>query len=216
MTEANRHAHLSIVRLILLPAVISLAVTLLRLVGELEHWPKPLVNPAECGKAILGVNWLIPIFGIYFALRLVDREMGPNHLGQTIGYASLGLLMKLAGTLLMERSFGIAYPIPLGVNFALTLTGIFLLAIAWPGLFKALFGYGYTARIPVAIVEYFAMRGNWGTHYDALDPRFPPMGFFAKYVRVSLVGNLFFAEAYVVIVGAIFGGLVLLLLRRSE
>ncbi len=216
MAEPNRSVPQFTLRLILIPALISLAVTLLRLAGELAHWPKPLVNSAECGKAILGVTWLMPIFGIYFALALAAAGMGPKRLGQTIGYGFLGLILKLCGTLLMERSFGIAYPIRLGTNFVLTLTGVVLLANAWPALFKALFTYGYTARIPVAIVQYFAMRGNWGTHYDALDPAFPLMSFWAKYIRVSLVGNVFFAEAYTVIVGSIFGGLALFLLGRSR
>lgn len=216
MAEPNRSVPSSILRLIFIPAVISLAVTSLRLAGELAHWPKPLVNSAECGKAILGVTWLMPIFGIYFALTLARAGMGPKRLGQTIGYGFLGLMLKLGGTLLMERSFGIIYPIRLGTNFALTLSGVVLLAKAWPALFKTLFAYGYTARIPVAIVTYFAMRWNWGTHYDALDPAFPVMSFWAKYIRVSLVGNVFFAEAYTVIVGSICGGLALFLLGRSR
>jgi hypothetical protein len=38
--------------------------------GEVHHWPEPLVNSAVCDEAILGVNCLMPIFGVYFALRL--------------------------------------------------------------------------------------------------------------------------------------------------
>jgi len=42
----------------------------------------------------------------------------------------------------------------------------------WPGLFRLLVVYGYAARIPVAILMFFAFQGNWGTHYDSLRP--PP------------------------------------------
>src|SRR5215472_11142018 len=89
---------LSTTRLILAPALISLGVTTLRLVGELQHWPKPLVNNAFCGKAILGVTWLVPIFGIYFAFELIAAGKGPKLLGQAIRFAILGLIFKLVGT----------------------------------------------------------------------------------------------------------------------
>ncbi len=39
----------SIKKLILVPALITLAVTLLRLTGELMHWSKALFNPAAGG-----------------------------------------------------------------------------------------------------------------------------------------------------------------------
>ncbi len=52
-------------RLILVPAVITLAVTLLRLVGELQQWSSALFNrSAGGGGAIVGIVWLVPVFGI--------------------------------------------------------------------------------------------------------------------------------------------------------
>ena len=70
-----------------------------------------------------------------------------------------------------------------------------LQAVAWPHLFKVQLTYGYASRIPIAIVEFLAMRGHWGTHYDALDPGFPQIGFWSTYVRVNLVPNIFSMEA---------------------
>ena len=44
-------------KLILVPALITLAVTLLRLTGELLHWSKTLFNPAPGGGgAIVGLS----------------------------------------------------------------------------------------------------------------------------------------------------------------
>ena len=61
----------SIASLITIPALITLVVTVLRLVGEIEHWPKPWFNPAAGGGgAIIGISWLPIIFGPYFALKL--------------------------------------------------------------------------------------------------------------------------------------------------
>ena len=63
-------------------------------------------------------------------------------------------------------------------------------------------------------MQYFSMRGRWGTHYDALDPGFPPIGLWPTFFRVSFVPKLFFMEAYTVIVGALVGIAVVALLGR--
>jgi hypothetical protein len=194
----------SIARLIAIPAVISIAVTALRLVGEVLHWPKPLVNSNVCGKAILGVIWLVPIFGIYFAVRLFHAGDTPRRFSRPLLLAISGLALKLAGTFVME-SHGMRYAPRLSINFIVTVIGVILSAIAWPTLAKALLAYGYLSRIPVGVVQYLAMRGHWGTHYDALDPGFPPIGFWATFLHVSFVPNIFFMEAYTVIVGALVG-----------
>jgi len=194
----------SIGRLIVVPAVVSIAMTALRLVGELLHWPKPLVNSDVCGKAILGVVWLVPIFGIYFAVKLFYAGDTPERFGRSLLLAISGLALKLAGTFLME-SHAMTYALRLSMNFIVTLIALVLCAMAWLTLCKVLLAYGYLSRIPVAIVQYLAMRGHWGTHYDALDPGFPAIGFWPTFLRVSFVPNVFFMEAYTVVVGALVG-----------
>src|SRR6516164_251765 len=139
----------SIGRLIVVPAVISIAVTALRLVGELLHWPKPLVNSDVCGKAILGIIWLVPVFSIYFSLNLW-RSRQPSRLNVAIVLAAAGLLLKLLGTYIMERQG--PYLPRMCLNFAVTLAGLFLQFLAWPELSRILLAYGFLSRIPVAIV----------------------------------------------------------------
>ena len=58
-------------RLILVPALITLAITLLRLGAEFMDLPSWLASkkPGSPG-ALLGISWLPPIFGIYFACKL--------------------------------------------------------------------------------------------------------------------------------------------------
>lgn len=204
---------LSTARLVTVPVLISIAVTALRLVGELLRWPKPLVNSDVCGKAILGVIWLVPIFGTYFAVKLFHAGDAPQRFARPVVFAISALAFKLAGTLIME-SHGMTYAPRLSMNFIVTLIGLVLSAVAWPTLSKALLVYGYLSRIPVAIVQYLAMRGRWGTHYDALDPGFPPIGFWPTFLRVSFVPNIFFMEAYTVIVGALIGTAVVAILGR--
>jgi hypothetical protein len=203
----------SIARLIAVPGVISIAVTALRLAGELLHWPKPFVNSDVCGKAILGVIWLVPIFGIYFAVRLLHAGDTPQRFGRPLFLAISGLALKLAGTFLME-SHAMTYAARLSMNFIVTLIALVLCAMAWRTLCKVLLAYGYLSRIPVAIVQYLAMRGRWGTHYDALDPGFPPIGFWPTFLRVSFVPNIFFMEAYTTIVGALVGIAAVVVLGR--
>ena len=74
----------SVGRLILVPALITLAITLLRLAGELLRWSPSLFNRAPGGPgALVGIVWLIPLFGIYFALRLARAgrsDSGPDTL----------------------------------------------------------------------------------------------------------------------------------------
>ena len=200
-------------RLIVVPALIAASVTALRAFGELHQWAKPLVNSEVCGKAILGVAWLVPIFGIYFALRLAHTATVPKSCGWALVLAIGALLLKFAGTFVMERPWPGYFP-RVSFNFALTALALGLQAAAWPNLFKVLLAYGYASRIPIALVQFLAMRGHWGTHYDALGPDFPQVGFWQTYTRVSLVPNIFFMEAYTVIVGGILGILVVAAMKR--
>ena len=202
----------SATRIVIVPALIAIAVTLARLTGELHQWPKPLVNADVCGKAILGVVWLVPIFSIYFAMSLWRSGQRPK-LNLAIALAAGGLLLKLAGTYIMEQQG--PYLVRMSLNFAVTLAGLLLQFLAWPDLAKILLVYGYLSRIPVAIVQFLAMRGAWGTHYDAIDPGFPKIGFWPTYLRVAFVPNIFFMEAYTVIAGVLIGSVACALLRRA-
>jgi len=81
------------INLIIVPAVITLAVTLLRLTGELMDWSPVLFSKsAGGGGAIIGIAWLVPIFGFYFARQLMKSNDGPAGLGSVFGYSFLGLV----------------------------------------------------------------------------------------------------------------------------
>jgi hypothetical protein len=58
-------------KLILVPALITLGITLLRLCAELMQLPSWLASRDAGGMgALIGISWLPPIFGVYFALKL--------------------------------------------------------------------------------------------------------------------------------------------------
>jgi len=87
---------LSTAHLILVPAIISLAVTSLRLVGELQHWSKTYFNTeVGGGGAIVGMTWLAPIFGIYFTIRLAVNERPCSAL-RAIAFGILGVFVIFA------------------------------------------------------------------------------------------------------------------------
>ena len=70
-------------RLVLVPALITLAVTVLRLVGELMRWdPRFFSREAGGAGAIVGIVWLVPVFGVYFARKLVSAGEGPGGAGE--------------------------------------------------------------------------------------------------------------------------------------
>jgi len=95
MAETTSTNRTPIVRLILVPSVITLLITLLRITGELRHWSPTLFNSsAGGGGALVGITWLVLVFGVYFALKLASDGNGPTGVGRSIGMAVLGLVVN--------------------------------------------------------------------------------------------------------------------------
>ena len=217
MTEPNAGERLSVTSLVMMPALITLAVSILRLVGELEHWPKVLFNPsAGGGAAIVGISWLPFIFGVYFALKLARAGEGPASTGKAIGFAVLGFLLVFAGVFL---AFGPkpAFPGKMVVGLLVMAVGGAAPLSAWPALAKTLVAYGYAARIPVAVIMFFAIRGNWGTHYDVLPPGYTgPTSFWGEYLMIGLVPQLVFWVAFTITTGSLFGSVASAVAHRGK
>lgn len=212
----NTDSSVSIPRLIFIPSVITLAVTILRLVGELQHWPTSLFSPEPGGGgSIIGITWLVPIFGIYFAIKLSSAGQGPASAGKAIGCALLGLAVTFAGGFI---GFGLKaeFPGKLIIGLLLVVLGGVIPFFGWSSLCKVLTAYGYAARIPVAILMYFAIRGQWGTHYDVLPPDFVDTGFWSTYFQIGFLPQMLFWIVFTIIVGSLFGGITAAVTRRSS
>jgi hypothetical protein len=197
----------SVSRLIMVPALITLGVTMLRLVGEQQHWsPTFFSTAAGGGAALVGIVWLPIVFGPYFAVKLAAAGEQPPTRGGAIGYALLGLLVLAGGVFLaVKAGFGSS---PLEItSLACMAAAIVLQFRAWPVMAKCLVAYGYAARVPVVIIMFFALRGNWGTHYDGPPPNLPEMGFWTKYLQIALIPQLIFWVAFTVVIGALFGAI---------
>src|SRR5215216_340421 len=105
MPQTNSATRTSTMQLILIPTLITLAITLLRLVGELQHWSSALFNrEAGGGGAVIGISWLAPIFGVYFALKLARAGEGPEDKGRAVRLAVFGVVLLAASVfLIMSR-----------------------------------------------------------------------------------------------------------------
>ena len=205
MKRASSGGSLTI-RLVTVPVLISLVVTLWRLTGELLSWSTVFFNPEAGGVgAIVGITWLAPVFGIYFALHLAKNGPAPKSWGKAIGFAVVGLLLLVTGgpvqAFLVQRNFlgGLVF---IWLVAAIT-SG--LQYLGWPQLFKTLLAYGLGARLPVVLIMALAMRGSWGTHYDAIPPGFPEMGWWMNFVWLGFLPQLIFWVGFTIVTGAFFG-----------
>jgi len=209
----------SISQLILIPSVITLAVTLLRLIGELQHWPEILFSrSAGGGGAIIGISWLAFVFGAYFAVKLLAAGDAPVSAGRTIGFAILGIVLLFGGTFLIGPAevTHISFPGKEIVGIVLMIGGCALPFMSWPALAKTLIAYGYAARIPVLIIMYFSIKGNWDTHYSLGPPGVVFPSFWSKFIQIAFLPQMFMWVAFTITAGSLAGGIAALATRRKR
>jgi hypothetical protein len=197
----------SVGQLVLVPSLITLAVTVLRLYGELQGWsPSLFGREAGGGGSLIGIVWLIFIFGIYFALRLARAGEEPRSAGQALLWPILGFAIN---TVLFVVAFKLL-PSPvtqLGVFFVGSWIAVFVARRGWPEMWRVLLAYGFLARIPVLIVMYLSIFGGWDTHYAKPRPDFPAMGPWGLFFWTALLPQLgiwiYLTVAFGMIMGAV-------------
>ena len=213
---------LNVRKLIMVPALIALAVTIVRLAGELFGGPSSLFNrSAGGGGALIGIVWLVPIFGIYFAIQLVRRNHAPESAGKVIGFAALGLVaaaammgivmaltgdpnvsVSLTGAVLQQLGFGVA-----------ALVAVLITRKAWPAFFQTMLAYAFASRLPVLIVMFLAMMGEWGTHYELGPPGYPETGFLTKFFLIAVMPQMTFWIMFTMVFGTFFGGIAAVIVK---
>jgi hypothetical protein len=194
-------------KLIWIPALVSLGVTLLRLTGELRHWSERWFSTETGGTDphglswIVGITWLAAPFGVYFAVRLMRAGQVPRSAGKVVVCGVLGLVIIFCSRFLF-RLFPGHFPeilIPLWLCWVAAAS---LQYFAWPALFKLQLAYGFASRIPVAAAMFLAMAGNWGTHYDYVGtPLQFQMPLIPRYLWLAFFPQLVAWVSYTVVLG---------------
>jgi hypothetical protein len=163
MSEAPRRG---ILMLLLTAGVITLLVSLLRLYGEREGWNPTFFNPKPGGGfAVVGIAWLVPVFGFLFGRKLAASGSRPCPLSRLLILALVGVGLVFAtfavGTKMVTDKtltpwiFGIGMPVA-------SLTMLF----AWPRAWLANLLYAVLARVPVIVIQHEAIANGWKTHYS--------------------------------------------------
>ncbi|MBI3650684.1 MAG: hypothetical protein HY231_06510 [Acidobacteria bacterium] len=206
----------STLKLIFIPAVITLAITLLRLVGELQHWAPALFSrEAGGGAAIIGISWLPPLLGIYYARKLLHNDEAPVSAGRVILFAILGfVLMGLGGFVGFAPEVQFPGKIIVGL-LLMTASGV-VQFLPWRKLANVLLAYALAARIPVIIVMFLAIKGNWQTHYDVAQSGFPAMDWFSKFIQIGFLPQVFLWIPFTLITGALTAGITAAIMQRGK
>lgn len=209
----------STLRLILVPAMISLAVTVLRLVGELSGWSEAWFSTAGNGFVPRGLTWLVGItwlalpFGFYFGWRLSAEEQPPVKTARALGFALAGLAIFFVYLFWLSGVFSFGFPQRLLFAWSVMVVAAALQWLGWPALFKTLLAYGLASRIPVVVVMFLAMLGRWGTHYDYRNML--EMPFWPKFLWMGFFPQLILWVAFTILTGSVTGGVAAVLRRHT-
>jgi hypothetical protein len=169
-----------ILSLVLVPALLSLLVSVLRLVGELQGWNPTLfgnVAPGQEGpQGLIGISWLIPVFGLWFGFKLRSATGQPAHAGKSALRFAIGAIVLVggvaglmaAGLIVMPKADAPAAPAGLGYSLALVVLAAVIMFTAWFRLALSLFVYAWLARIPVLAITWLGVENDWNTHYTRL------------------------------------------------
>jgi hypothetical protein len=205
-------------RIVAVPLLISVAVTLLRLAGELGHWSVAWFSPATGGiipsgwSWVVGITWLPALFGPYFAYRLWVAGHRPPNLILTLGVALLGAAIFFFGMQAMRPRVS-TRPFLLLAIWALSVVAAGLQAFGWRKLAGTLLVYGLGSRAAVAIVMFLALAFNWGTHYDFVEqPGLQQLPFVTRIVALALIPQLVFWVGFTILLGCLAGAFTALFL----
>lgn len=218
------NSEVNVKQLILVPALIALSITIIRLVGELGGGPSALFSTAAGGAgALIGIVWLVPIFGAYFAVKLARGGHGPESAGRVVGFSFLGLLafavimgltLALTGDPNISVSLSGAVFQQLGIGVG-ALLAVLIQRKVWPSLFRTMLAYAFASRIPVLIVMFVAMLGQWGTHYEAGPPGYPEMTFLSNFILIAVMPQMTFWIMFTVVIGSLVGGVAAIQVRSK-
>lgn len=202
----------SLLPLLAWPFLLSVAVSGLRLYGEVKRWsPEYWNREAGGGLSLLGIVWLVPLVGLYFGWRLERRGLRGPSIRQAALQGPVALAAAGGALLLLARLRASSQMSLLSWNAWLSLwalASVLALAVAiaaWPALGRLLLAYALLARSVVAGVMALAIYRKLGTHYDAAPPGFPYLPPLERWLWTGLLPQLTIWVAITVSAGLLFG-----------
>ena len=187
-------------RLVLVPILVGVGVTLIRVTGEVQGW---IATTSGGALHPLGVTWLVLVFGAWFGYRL-GSEGAVERPARALGFGLLALgivLAALAGaSALFAGTFvGIAVSAMLAASVAALLP-----RRAAPVLFAANVAFALPVRIVIILVTTVSVLAGWGTHYEKMGPE----NALVETTKLgTIVGYAFFHLLFWVPVSAILGSI---------
>lgn len=200
-------------RLLLWPSLITLAVSIARLVSEVNGW---LTNASGGRLLPLGITWCIFVFGGTMAWRLARAGEGPRRRLPWL-WALLALLAA-TGTVMWgfrplleadrsEATFALVREAVLRGVIVAIVGGLAMFAV-WPRLAWTLLLYGLGARATVLAFTWLAKLQGWDTHYTKFGPPGIERDSMAETMTSAAIAQLGFWVPFTMIGGMVAGGLV--------
>jgi hypothetical protein len=171
------------------------------------------------GGSLVGIAWLVPVFGLYFGVKLARAGQGPRGAWRAAGLALLAVLVVVGSGFVAGGLLKLPQLAMLLLFAVVSFVAVAIAQRGWPALGRVLVGYGLAARVPVTIVMLVAMLGSWGTHYDVSPPDWPEVGqwnVFAKWLAIGVLPQLTVWIAYTVVIGILFGAIAAALVGRRD
>ncbi|MBX3464811.1 MAG: hypothetical protein KF830_16710 [Planctomycetes bacterium] len=202
----------SLLRLILWPSILTLLVSVARLVAERQGWG----TTASGGRGFwLGITWLAFVFGAWFGWRL-GRGGATPRVARAWLWPLLGLVAIVGAVMVSFRGIDPKDTSPAAMDalrqavlaIAGTTIVVALLQFAvWPRLALALLAYAIPARATVLAITWLAKQQGWDTHYTKLGPAGIEQDLAGTMLATS-VAQLGFWVPFTVVAGMLAGCLV--------
>jgi hypothetical protein len=156
-------------RTIRAPVIVSLVILATRLTGEVLEIDSPwFAREAGGGGSLLGMSWLIPVFGFLFGWKLTTERHAPDRPGLALILNLLGLALLVGGLIGAVQMLD---PDVLGPALgALGVVTALFAWRAWPELAKRLLVYGLIVRAAVIAITLVVFPMQLGTHFELVAP----------------------------------------------
>jgi hypothetical protein len=179
--------------------------------GGTARLVEPVVRQVE---RVSGDHWFLPpIFGFYFAWKLVHEGQRIDRVGHAFLLGLLGVVLNQLVEATVFQYAEISVYSMLVILWTVAVISAYLQYLAWPALCKTLLAYGVGARIPVVVIMFLALRGHWGTHHDHPSGPFT-LSFWPTFLLFGFFEELVYWVSFTVAMGSLAGSIAAAVAKR--